>query len=85
MKTYRKHRCQARHRTYRTLVRCMIPTAAWAVGEGPVALIAWCKVPTISLHADVETAEESKTFIDAHGCGGRCARRHEVVLLEVDR
>ena len=82
MKTYRRHHCAARHRKFRTLARCMIPKAAWVIGEGPVALIAWCKVPTVSLHPDVETAEESRDFIDATGCGGRCERRHEIVWVE---
>lgn len=82
MKTYRRHHCTARHRTFRTLTRCMIPAAAWVMGEGPVALIAWCKMPTVSLHADVEAAQESKAFIDVTGCGGSCQRRHEIVWIE---
>lgn len=82
MKTYRRHGCTRRHRTYRTLATCMLPTAAWIVGEGPFAVIAWCGTPTVSLHRDESDARQAFDFIDAHGCGGRCTRHHEIVRLE---
>lgn len=81
MKTYRIHNCQAAHRTYRTLVRCMIPKAAWVAGEGQYALIAWCDVPTVSLHDDLANAIEKKGFIDRTRCGGRCTGHHDIVQI----
>ena len=82
MKTYRRHNCERRHRTLRTLARCMFPKAAWVVGEGPYAVLAWCRVLTVSLHPDLDAARGSLDFIDSYHCGGRCSRRHEVVVLE---
>ncbi|MGO1318496.1 MAG: hypothetical protein ACTMIR_15915 [Cellulomonadaceae bacterium] len=82
MKTYRKHYCQARHRTFRTLAKCVFSRAVWVTGNGPFAVVAWCGDLTVSLHPDVDTARSSKEFIDGHGCGGRCRRDHEIVLLE---
>lgn len=84
MKTYRRHNCTRNHRTYRTAMKCMIPRAAWITGEGEYALIAWCRVPTISLWKSIEDAESSKEFIDGYACGGRCSRRHEIVHIVRD-
>lgn len=69
------------HRTFNKLMRCMIPRAAWVHGEGPVALIAWCNVTTVTLWPSVDDAEKSLAFIDDHGCGARCTRRHEIVRV----
>jgi hypothetical protein len=83
MKTYRRHNCGRRHRTYRAFVECAIPSAVWVQGDGPVALIAWCGQPTVTLCADADTAKRAKATIDASGCGGSCSKRHEVVGLEL--
>ena len=81
MKIYRRHNCERKHRTYRTLVRCMIPRAEWVSGTGEIALIAWCHVPTITLWDNERDAHASKARIDSIGCGGRCRRAHELVRL----
>ena len=81
MKAYRRHNCRRSHKTYRTLARCMFPRAAWIEGEGPIALLAWCDVLTVSLHLTQSAALEDKEVIDASACGGQCTGRHEVVKL----
>ena len=82
VKTYRHHYCERTHRTNQTLARCIWPRAAWIHGDGPYALLAWCRVLTVSLHDDPDVALESKQTIDASACGGRCTGRHEIVRLE---
>jgi hypothetical protein len=63
--------------------------AAWIHGDGPIAVIAYCNVTTVTLHSDPEVARHSVDFIDEHGCGGNCYRHHRVVdlgpLLEATR
>lgn len=83
MKTYRLHHCQARHRTFRTLAKCIWPRAAWISGNGRYALLARCRVLTVSLWTDPAEAEASKRVIDASACGGLCrhAAGHEIVQL----
>lgn len=81
MKTYRRHNCISRHRTYNKLARCMITNAEWVQGEGSYALIAWCRVPTITLHRQLSDAEAALEFLNRTACGGACSRRHEIVLL----
>ncbi|MGO1385741.1 MAG: hypothetical protein ACTHU1_13275 [Arachnia sp.] len=84
MKTYRNHNCTARHRSHRTAARCMIPRSAWILGTGPFAVIAWCGVPTITLHSNPDEARAALETVDATGCGGRCQRRHELVLIALN-
>lgn len=84
VKTYRRHRCDRRHRNTRTLLACAYPRAAWIVGRGPFAVLAWCHVLTISLHPDLEAARKSLAFIDSTRCGGRCTGRHEIVRVILD-
>lgn len=81
-KTYRLHRCEARHRTVRTWAACAFPRAAWIGGNGSYAVLAWCGDLTVTLHDTAERAQDAQQVIDAAGCGGRCQRRHEVVLLD---
>lgn len=83
VKTYRRHNCQAKHRTYATTAKCMFRRAAWIDGTGPIALLAWCDVLTVTLHQDLESAEKSRSFIDDLACGHACTRRHEIVRLEL--
>ena len=88
MKTYRRHYCERKHRTYRTLAKCIWPRAVWVVGEGPFALLAWCRDLTVTLHWDYDGAVEAKRLIDSDACGGRCTNRHEIVKLapaEIER
>lgn len=81
MKIYSRHRCERKHRTTMTLAKCMFPRAVWINGRGSIALIAWCRQPSITLWEHTADAVGSKEFIDATGCGGGCNRRHEIVLL----
>lgn len=79
IKTYRRHGCTSKHRTYNKFCCCAFKRAAWVSGEGPFALIAWCSIPTISLWPTREHAEAA--LADLGFCGGRCTGRHEVVMI----
>jgi hypothetical protein len=48
-------------------------------GDGPFALLAHCRVLTITLHETSESAEKDKAMIDNVGCGGCCYKRHEII------
>lgn len=85
VKTYRQHRCSAHHRTHRTAARCIFRRAAWILGDGPFAVIAWCNVPTISLHSNPDAARGALETVNATGCGGRCQHRHDLVLIALDK
>ncbi len=77
-------RCGKRHACWYNLARCLYPKAAWISGEGPVALESHCgrrRDLTVTLHADVEDAEESRQSIDDAGCGSRCVGAHRIVHL----
>lgn len=74
-------RCSRQHRTHRTLVKCLWPRAAWAAGDGRYALLAHCDVLTITLHKTMQSAGDSKDFIDRTGCGHACHRAHEILDL----
>jgi hypothetical protein len=83
-KTYRRHNCKRRHRSYRTLANCMWPRAVWVNGDGPYATLARCRVLTVALHASLDAAHAAKRAIDQWGCGGRCpctGAGHELVRL----
>lgn len=82
LKTYRQHHCTRAHRTYLTLAKCMFRRANWVTGEGQYASVSWCRGTSVMLHATKEGAEEAKAFIDQHGCGGMCRKKHEVILLD---
>jgi hypothetical protein len=82
VKTYRRHRCERRHRSYSTLAKCVWPRAAWIAGQGSYAVVAWCDVLTVTLHQDYDAASRAKHIIDASACGGRCIGRHEIIRLE---
>lgn len=55
--------------------------AEWITGDGQFALLAWCRVLTVSLWPTMAEAGEQKKFIDEGGCGGLCSRKHEIVDL----
>lgn len=88
MKVYRRHQCNRRHRTYRTLAECIWPRAAPIIGEGEYATVSYCahgphdRAVTVQLHATLDDANAAKEFIDRTGCGGRCTRQHEIIRLE---
>ncbi|GEN78706.1 hypothetical protein [Actinotalea fermentans] len=84
MKTYRFHYCRRQHRTWRALATCMFPRAAWITGDGPFAVLAWCGVTSVTLHADTDAATRALEIVNASGCGGRCTRDHELVRLDLD-
>lgn len=83
-KIYRRHNCVRKHRTFQTAAKCIWPRAAWVQGEGRFALLAYCRVLTVSLHETAEAAEDSKAFIDEFHCGGMCYGRHEVLELDLE-
>ena len=55
--------------------------AVWIDGDGQFAVLAWCRVLTVSLWPTMVQAEKSKQFIDELACGGYCTRNHEIVDL----
>lgn len=55
--------------------------AAWIAGHGRFALLAWCRVLTVTLWETKAEAEMAKNGIDKFGCGGACSRHHEIVEL----
>jgi len=55
--------------------------SAWITGEGKYALLAHCRILTVTLHETKESAEKSKRFIDKFACGGLCYRAHEIIEL----
>jgi hypothetical protein len=79
----RRHNCDAKHRMYRTLAKCMFQPErpAWVVGDGEYATLARCGVLTVALHETIEQAQHAMRWIDSHGCGGQCHRDHELVRL----
>jgi hypothetical protein len=62
----------------------MFQRAAWIAGNGPFAVLAWCGVTSVTLHADAEAATRALEIVDGTGCGGRCVGRHELVRLDLD-
>ncbi len=57
--------------------------AEWIEGEGSYALLAWCRVLTVTLCRTRGEAEEKKKSIDEIGCGGFCTKKHEIIDLTV--
>jgi hypothetical protein len=53
--------------------------ARWITGNGPYALLSWCRVLTVTLHETREKAEQAKEDLDKTKCGHTCWRLHEVV------
>lgn len=78
-KKYRQHYCSSSHRSYRTMAKCMWKRAVWVTGEGPFAVLAHCRVLSVTLHKTPEAAEAAKKTIDSTACGGACNGRHEIV------
>ena len=83
MKTYRNHRCSKQHRTPATFLRCALPTLAWCQGVGDYAVVAWCRVPTVTLWPTPTLADSALRELDALRCGGRCTGRHEVIKIDI--
>jgi hypothetical protein len=64
-------------------MQCAIPRAAWVDGDGPYAVIAWCRVPTVTLWRELADAERAKATIDHSACGGLCRGRHDIVYVDL--
>lgn len=69
------------HSDRASVAECRIPDAAWISGSGEWALIAWCRVPTVTLWDTRDEAETAMRLIDATGCGGNCGRVHEIARV----
>jgi hypothetical protein len=61
--------------------RRLYPRACWVSGDGPYAVLAYCRQLSIELIETLERAQARKEFIDGGGCCGRCCRAHEIVDL----
>lgn len=85
MKTYRNHRCSKQHRTPTTFIKCALPTLSWVAGVGDYAVVAWCRVPTVTLWPTPTLAESSLRELNALRCGGRCTGRHEVIQISIGK
>lgn len=57
--------------------------AEWITGDGQYALLAWCRVLTVTLWSTRAEAEEQKRFIDEYACGGLCTKNHEIIDLGI--
>jgi hypothetical protein len=57
------------------------PAAAWVIGDGPWASVAYCDTTTVMLFATQAEAERAQSFIDRLACGHACVREHELVEL----
>lgn len=79
LKKYSQHNCNSKHRTVKTFLKCAIPKVNFLHGRGHIAVIAWCRVPTVSLWTHAHDAAEAKRMIDDSACGGLCRRRHDIV------
>jgi hypothetical protein len=64
-------------------MRCAIVGLEWIDGKGTYACIAWCHVPTVTLHETENEAQKAKERIDRTACGSRCLRKHEVVQVVI--
>jgi hypothetical protein len=59
--------------------------AAWIQGKGQFALLAWCRVLTVTLWSTKAEAEVQKMEIDRTACGGLCTGNHEIIDLSIAR
>lgn len=58
--------------------------AAWIDGNGQFALLAPCRVLTVTLWKTLSEAERQKAIIDQYACGGRCSPRlHTIIDLSL--
>lgn len=83
--TWRRHRCEAQHRTTRTWMRCALGRRVeWISGRGRFAVVAYCRVTTVTLWETPDAARHACRVIDATGCGGRCRNRHQLVHVDLE-
>ena len=57
------------------------PRALWVEGQGRYATLAHCGGLTVELHRTQAEAQQALDVINATGCGHRCSRNHELVVL----
>ena len=57
--------------------------AEWIEGDGQFALLAWCRVLTVTLWPTRAEAEKQKKVIDETACGGGCTGNHEIIDLSI--
>jgi len=57
--------------------------AVWIDGDGQFALLAWCRVLTVTLWPTRAEAEKQKKVIDETACGGGCTGNHEIIDLSI--
>jgi hypothetical protein len=58
--------------------------ADWIQGDGPFAVLAPCRVLTVTLWDTRAGAEEAKKSIDKAGCGGKCnPRQHKIIDMSL--
>ena len=53
--------------------------AEWITGNGRFALLAHCRVLTVTLWKTIGEAEMAKQRIDETACGGACIGMHEII------
>lgn len=59
--------------------------AEWIEGEGRFALLAHCRVLTVTLWGTAEAARKAMRELDEGACGGKCNMNHEVVDIDDGR
>ena len=58
--------------------------ADWIQGDGPFAVLAPCRVLTVTLWETRAGAEEAKKSIDKAGCGGKCNPwQHKIIDMSL--
>ena len=82
MKSYRLHRCERRHRSYRAFAQCVWPRY-YVDGEGPYALVNDCRPREVALYESKSDARKQKKLDDEVGCCGGCGRQHRVIHLDL--
>ena len=55
--------------------------AEWIEGDGQFAVLAHCRVLTVTLWPSKGKADDAIAFIDQKTCGGACKRNHEIIDL----
>jgi hypothetical protein len=66
---------------YVAVARRRWPDAAWIIGSGRFASVAFCREVTVMLFQTMAEAQTAKRLIDRIACGGRCVRNHVVLPI----
>ena len=66
---------------YRKLAKRLWPDHCWISGNGPIAVVAYCRITSVTLWWDEDAAAAARADIDRTACGGLCVGRHETVDL----